>query len=263
MPKLKVVLIQPRTVSAALDFRYRGEHLGLSSLAAVLQDLGYEAIQLDDALDKRDLKQTISILKNYQPDFIGVTVPAQQAAGTTIRYVKEIRNHFRNAYICIGGIYAGIAHLEFLNRVPEIDFVLRGEGEKSLVELIKCLETGSNLTVVDGLSFRNIDGNCIVNKDSPILRDLDSLPNIDRSTIKPLLDENRRVSLYSGRGCYGECTFCSLHAFWGESCVRFRSPEKVITEIDELYEMGVRKLRFINDIFLDKSAASMMWLDRF
>ena len=263
MSNMKIALIQPRTVSAELDFRYRGEHLGLSSLTAVLQKSGYDAIQLDDALDKRDLNQTLDILSDLNPNFVGVTVPAQQAAGTTVSYVNAIRERFHNVYICIGGIFASIAHREFFNRVPAIDFVLRGEGEESLIELIRCLENAADLSSVDGLSFRNVNGECVANKEKSILWNLDALPNIDRSTMKPLLAENRRVSLFSGRGCYGECTFCSLHAFWGENLVRLRSPEIVVNEIDELYDAGVRKLRFINDIFLDKSASSAVWLNEF
>ena len=93
-----VVLIQPRTPSAALDFRYRGEHLGLSSLVAVLKRAGHRAIQLDDALDKRDLASTLLILEALRPDLVGVTVPAQTAAGTADMMSHTFENYFHSVY---------------------------------------------------------------------------------------------------------------------------------------------------------------------
>ena len=140
-----VVLIQPRTPSAALDFRYRGEHLGLSSLVAVLKRAGHRAIQLDDALDKRDLASTLLILEALRPDLVGVTVPAQTAAGTAIRYIEAIRRALPQTPICTGGIFATVAYEEFMRRCPSIDYLLRGEGEETLPELLDALGDSSDV----------------------------------------------------------------------------------------------------------------------
>ncbi len=257
-----VVLIQPRTPSAALDFRYRGEHLGLSSLVAVLKRAGHRAIQLDDALDKRDLASTLLILEALRPDLVGVTVPAQTAAGTAIRYIEAIRRALPQTPICTGGIFATVAYEEFMRRCPSIDYLLRGEGEETLPELLDALGDEQKLSQVAGLSYRRSNGG-VANNPLPPLADVTKLPPVDRGSIGPLIAENRRVALYAGRGCYGECSFCSLHAFWGARCVRKRSPESVVEEMVALSDMGVSKLRFIDDIFLDSSEESKRWLNRF
>ena len=257
-----VVLIQPRTPSAALDYRYRGEHLGLSSLVAVLKRAGHRALQLDDALDRRNLADTLLILKALRPDLVGVTVPAQTAAGTTISYIEAIRKTLPQTPTCTGGIFATVAHEEFMRRCPSIDFLLRGEGEETMPKLLDALGDEQKLSQVAGLSYRRSNGD-VVHNPLPPLVDVTKLPPVDRSSIGPLIAENRRVALYAGRGCYGECSFCSLHAFWGARCVRKRSPESVVEEMISLSDMGVRKLRFIDDIFLDSSKESKRWLDRF
>lgn len=260
---MKIILIQPRTVSAALDYRFRGEHIGLSSLVAVLKKCGYEAVQFDDALDKRDLDETIKKIFAFKPDFIGVTVPAQQAAGTTIRYIREIKKSFPEIPLSIGGIYATVAYKEFMNRYSEIDYLMRGEGEETFPRLIASLEHVEDISNIPGISYRDEHGEIHHNPNCEIVRDISKLPPIDRSTITPLLEENRRVGIYSGRGCYGDCSFCSLHSFWNESCVRKRKPEQVVDEMVSLYELGAKKLRFIDDIFLDRTRKSREWLDEF
>lgn len=260
---MKVILIQPRTISAALDYRFRGEHIGLSSLVAVLRELGHDAIQYDDALDKRELEDTIRKIRAFQPGLIGITVPAQQATGTTIRYVAEIKRYIPNIPIAIGGIFATVAYKEFMDRYDAIDFLMRGEGEGTIVELANAIETKCGYGKIRSLSYRMPTGEVIHNAKHHIIRDISKLPMIDRSTIGPLLEENRRVGIFAGRGCYGDCTFCSLHAFWDERCVRKRKPDQVVNEIMCLHEMGANKLRFIDDIFLDRSIESLEWFGEF
>ena len=257
-----IVLIQPRTPSTALDYRYRGEHIGLSSLTATLNAAGHNAVQLDDALDKRDLNDTLVLLRAMSPDIIGVTIPAQTAAGTAISYIEAIRKALPLTPLCTGGIFATVAYDELMRRCQSIDYLMRGEGEESLPALLSSIGDYQALERVAGLSFRLPDGSIIHNPPAPLV-DVNKLPPVDRSTIGPLLAENRRVALFSGRGCYGECSFCSLHAFWNSRCVRKRSPEHVVEEMISLSEMGARKLRFIDDIFLDGSSESKQWLNRF
>jgi len=259
----RVVLVQPRSLSAALDYRYRGEHVGLSSMVAVLRQRGVDAIQLDDALDRRDLAATTDLIEQFNPHVVGIAVPAQQATGRTLEYTRAIRTRLPTVHLTTGGIFASVADSELLSREPSLDSVVRGEGEETIVELALRVWSGGDLARVLGVSHRDDAGKVVRNPGRPLERNLTSLPAVDRSTIHPLLAENRRVALYSGRGCYGECTFCSLHAFWGERRLRLRSPREVVDEMDALRQLGARKLRFINDIFLDRSARSRAWLDEF
>ena len=231
-------------------------------MAAVLIERAHEVAQFDDALAIRDISSTVELVSAFRPDLVGVAVPAQQATGRTLEYVRALRRALPLVHICVGGIFATVAHEELLSREPAIDSVVRGEGELTIAKIAERLEAGRGLLGVEGVTFR-ISDRIVVNANRPLVRDLTTLPMPDRSACGPLLEENRRIGLYSARGCYGECSFCSLHAFWDDRCVRFRSPQQVVAEIDGMYALGVRKLRFINDIFVDGSDKSRWWLEAF
>jgi anaerobic magnesium-protoporphyrin IX monomethyl ester cyclase len=158
---------------------------------------------------------------------------------------------------------------------PALDFVLRGEPELTLQELVDTLERKSgkaqvpnpksnlkpatgqtaarcNLKPIKGLVWRH-NGDIVINPDRPFIRSLDDLP-LPRHDLLPL--EKYRAPLVRGpyafvvtsRGCPGGCRFCIKHVSYGNA-VRFRSPENVLAEIEQLVELGVRDIHMYADLF--------------
>ena len=130
--------------------------------------------QFDDALALQDLPKTIEELRSLEPRLIGVAIPAQQATEVALGYIRELRVVFPHAFICTGGIFASYAHRELLLREGALDGVVRGEGERTLPEVVDTLEQGRSLAGIQGLSYR-AGSRLVVNSDRPLESDFLSL----------------------------------------------------------------------------------------
>jgi radical SAM superfamily enzyme YgiQ (UPF0313 family) len=142
-------------------------------------------------------------------------------------------------------VVMGGAHPTFLpdDSLQHCDYVIRGEGEETVVEFLEALNNGEKPYGVKGVSFR--DGEQIVhNPPRPLVQDLDALPFPDLSLIHG--KENMSVTpVLTSRGCPYDCTFCSVTQMFGHK-FRRRSVENVMEELRFLKPKGVF---FYDDIF--------------
>jgi radical SAM superfamily enzyme YgiQ (UPF0313 family) len=150
-------------------------------------------------------------------------------------------------------VIMGGAHPTFLpeEALEYADFVIRGEGDHSLGELVSCLEKGfPALTGIKGLSYRDRDGRIVHNPSPEYIQDLDSLPQPDFS----LVHQWNPLNVYpvsTSRGCPYDCTFCSVIRMFGRR-YRFKSIDAALKELR--YAASVSKAtKFIVD---DNFAAS-------
>jgi radical SAM superfamily enzyme YgiQ (UPF0313 family) len=145
------------------------------------------------------------------------------------------------ATVVFGGVGATFLWEHFLTHFPEIDYVIRGEGEHSFLELIRFLENkkGKRPAQIDGLAFRK-KGKPIKTKDREQLADLDSLPMPAHHFAF------QHISLT--RGCPEGCTFCGSPALWKRR-VRFHSAEYFVTQMEILREKGVGFFFVSDDTF--------------
>lgn len=108
------------------------------------------------------------------------------------------------------------------------------------------------LSTVKGLVWRN-GSNVVVNPDRPLIRNLDDLP-LPRHDLLPLSDYRAPLVrgpyafIVTSRGCPANCRFCIKHVSYGRS-VRFRSPENILAELEQLVELGVRSVHMYADLF--------------
>jgi anaerobic magnesium-protoporphyrin IX monomethyl ester cyclase len=133
------------------------------------------------------------------------------------------------------------------------DLVIRGEAEASVVALAKVLETGSRrFHLIPGASFLE-NGKPVHCPPSPAVP-LDGLSFPARDTL-PLVSARRSAShVSSSRGCMARCLFCSVIAFQREAAVprwRARSAESVASELQSLFDVGVRHVKVVDDSFLE------------
>jgi anaerobic magnesium-protoporphyrin IX monomethyl ester cyclase len=164
------------------------------------------------------------------------------------------------------GTHVSPATGDTLTAYPALDFVLRGEPELTLVELIETLDransnfefrTSKSQVTVDvsrlkGIAYRR-DGQVVINPDRPFIADLDTLP-IPRHELLPLeryklpLVGGRYTFVVTSRGCPGGCRFCIKHVTYQETC-RFRSPEHIMREVWKLVDLGTTNIHFEADLF--------------
>lgn len=228
----------------------RIEHLGLAYLAAVLRRQGWRALVHDANFYDIEASQVAEFLLATSSSAIGFSVFL-----TNIRPTLKIINMLRMAgdsrHISLGGHHATFNYQEILLHAPEIDAVVMGEGELPALDLIHRLSAGVEWRRIPGIAHRSLSGEVSVNPCPPLIADLDTLPYPDRTAYVETMQQGKRAAVVSGRGCYGNCSFCSIRAFYNLGTGprwRGRSPINVVAEIDELVRnYGVRYIDFADD----------------
>lgn len=141
----------------------------------------------------------------------------------------------------VGGQHFSSMAEEALMSYPEIDYVVRGEGEVTLVELIRALREGRGAGPVGGVSFRSGE-RAVHNPPRPLIENLDDLPmpayhlverNVGRYHFKMMAGKTRYMILEGSRGCSHRCSFCTQWRHWGGRW-RAKSPARVAEEMANL-----------------------------
>ena len=251
---LKVVLINPPQFTG-----YPQPPMGIASIAAVLEREGYQLAVLDAnalRLGSEDITSAVS-----DADIVGLTAmtPTINAAMNIARWLKQANP---NLVLIIGGPHATLLPEETLANAPEIDIVVSGEGEETIIELFRALESKDSLDDIPGISYRR-NGDIVGRPPAPSKVDLDSLPFLayhllPRQRYRPHPPRGRALpfaAVITSRGCPYQCAYCSKPVFGYK--FKAQSPERVIAEISYYQkEFGVREIVFYDDVFtLNKKRA--------
>lgn len=251
---LKVALINPNQLT-----KYPQPPMGLALIAAVLEREGYPVTVLD--ANALNLQPEAVVPLVADADIIGLTAmtPTINAAIVNARHLKKV---YPDLPIVLGGAHATLLPEETLATAPEIDIIVRGEGEETILELLAALESKQPLTEIAGISYRK-DGEVVSNPARSKMVDLNSLPFLayhllPRQKYKPHPPHGRALPfavIITSRGCPYKCAYCSKPIFG--SRFRAQTPERVVEEI--IYyqrNFGIKELAFYDDSFtLDKKRA--------
>jgi len=165
-------------------------------------------------------------------------------AYTCVKTCEIAKKVDENIITIVGGIHFSFTSEESLVNFPEIDIVIRGEGELTLVDLIKTLNKKGKIDQVQGISFRN--KKAIIHTISrPLIKNLDSLPypaynliedNLKKYHFTLMAGRNTRyMILETARGCEYKCSFCTQWNHWGGTW-RTKSTKRIVDEIEYLNE---------------------------
>ncbi len=222
--------------------------LGLSYIAAVLEQNGFDVSLLDAFNLKLTLKDIQETLAQEQFDVVGLTcvTPTYPIAAVIAGIVKEINE---NTKVVIGGPHVTFTYEDILNEEEAIDIVVRGEGEQTMLELVRTLEKGGDLSDVDGISYREGD-NMVVTPDRPFIKELDSLPFPARHLWhENIIDRLTEMPIISSRGCPFSCLYCSTSCMWGHE-IRYRGTKNLIDEMEDVVNnFNIRRFIFNDDVF--------------
>ena len=241
------------------------ENLGTRYLAAVLRQHGC-TVQLAPFSTEDEMDAVVESARLAQPRLIGLSIIFQYRAPEFLNLANKLREILPNTHITTGGHFPTFAASDLLRDFPALNSVGRGEGELTLLELVQHLDAPETWDTILGLSFRR-DGHIINNAARPLVADLDSLPFPARDT-PPQHHLGIGVSpIIGSRGCYRDCAFCSIHAFYGSSrgkLQRFRSVPNLVDEMEQLYhQFGVRFFIFNDDEWFPPGPARLPRLDEF
>lgn len=233
--------------------------IGLGYLASILEGkginvgimdfggLGYTTTQL--------YKHAREELARKKPDIVGITclTPQTNLALGVAKIAKEV---CADSYVVLGGPHPTADPIRTVQN-PNVDFVVIGEGEQTLLELTKALSERKPLKDVKGLSYKE-DGRILTTIPRELIAKLDEIPfpayhlfperklnlKVDAHGIDT---RGKYMEVFTSRGCPYSCIYC--HKVFG-SQFRTRSPENVLVEIELLYKQyGIREIHFEDDCF--------------
>jgi anaerobic magnesium-protoporphyrin IX monomethyl ester cyclase len=205
-------------------------------LAGAVREAGFEPVIYDAMTKRHSHKQIKKEIKRVNPDFVASTAITSTVLDT-LEVLKNAKDVNPDVTTIIGGVHPNFMFREMLENAY-VDYVVRGEGEETLSELLLSLQKGKNLKNVKGISYRS-NGKVVATPPRPFIKDLDSLPTAwDLIEWKDyryfVIPKSRLGSVSTARGCSHDCTFCSQQKFWHQSW-RGRKPENVVKEIEDLF----------------------------
>lgn len=245
--------------------------LGLGYIAAALelQDIEvkivdclmegwHKRIKVDENIIRigLDFNSIRKIIENYAPDIVGVNslfTKQRQNAHKIYELAKEISE---DIITVAGGAHPTVMP-ELVLSDKNIDYIILGEGEETIIDLINVIEGVKDISTLDGIGYREDREIRIIPKTKFIL-DLDKLPfparhllNMEKYFGLKMSHGARRKKKFSpiitSRGCPAKCTFCSAHRVWGRK-FRQRSSENVIAEMKHIKERyGIEEIMFEDD----------------
>ncbi len=230
-------------------------------LAAVLQQAGRTVKMLDIRESPERIARS---LLPHGPLLVGFSLIFQYFLPQYRRLAAYLRKAGITCHFTMGGHYPSLCHDELLANFPELDSVVRYEGERTLTELVEHLAAGNNWRNTPGLAYLS-EGQVVETEPRPLVPDLDSLPFPWRPFRAELIGGFPTLPLLASRGCARRCSFCSIHTFYRTApgkVVRVRKPAKVIDEMLELSRQhGVRVFLFQDDDFPLWGKAGRHWAE--
>lgn len=196
-----------------------------------------------------DVLNLYNKIKEEKPEIIGFSSTTSQ-----FYYLKDIARRIKeisSAFLICGGIHPTLKP-DCIFEIPQLNAIVRGEGEYPMVEFTNALKQGMDYYGIKNFWFRNNDGSIIKNAIRPLIN-IDELPPPDKDSIdyQRIIDEsNGGDSFIFSRGCLFECAYCSNQALaqlYNKNYYRFSNPEKAITEI----KLDERKFKFSYIFFQD------------
>jgi anaerobic magnesium-protoporphyrin IX monomethyl ester cyclase len=281
---MKVLLIKhPTTHFKKTAPPVSGLPLGILSISATLRKAGHD-VSLYDAIVGADEKrwgaecgngvyrmgatweEIRRVVDETCPDVVGISNQYSSQLDNAILTARVVKEVSQNITVVVGGPHASVMPSSFFEEPGKVEFAVMGEGERTMLELITCLESENDPRTVDGLAFVE-GGRLVLTKKRQFINDLDTIP----LPAYELLDmeryfyfnqkgrdgresyrypgSERSVSMITSRGCPFKCIFCSIHLSMGRK-FRAHSVDYVLNHIRHLRKnYHINHLHFEDDNF--------------
>ena len=263
MKKPDIILVRPYysdvysyySGKSPIQKRQINPPLGLLSLAAVLEKASYNVQIIDAEADQLSIDEVVEMITQSAPYVCGMSATTPEYYNAQ-KIFEKVKIKSPSITTVLGGAHASVLAEEILIHDPSIDFIVRKEGEITIVELMGAIKSQTaDFSRIAGLSFRKAKGEIVLNPDRGVIEDLDSIPfpahhlvdyskylyPMGRMGMQPI------ATILTSRGCPNRCIFC-YHMF--KKGIRFRSSGNVLAEIQLLVnKYGIRQFLFADDTF--------------
>src|SRR5262245_8370670 len=248
---MRILIVNPP--HPAIGSRIPDDHLpplGLLSIGGPLIDDGHEVKLLDAEFGPMPLDEIVRQAVAYEPDALLLGHSGSTSGHPIVaELTRMLAEALPDAWIVYGGVFPTYHWREVLEQEPQIDVLVRGEGEETAPQLIRALESGGALKNIRGIAFRDRQGAVIGTPPAPVIADLDSFrigwELIDHARYS-YWGNKRAVVVQFSRGCPHLCNYCGQRGFWTRW--RHRDPVRFAKEIARLYrEHGVEVFNFADE----------------
>jgi len=266
---MKVLFIEPPKDVWFIMGEYLPPPFGIIQLAAYLEreveDAEMEVMDCNaQQIDWKDMEKRI---ESFNPDVIASSALATCNTYVVARTLETAKKVNPNILTVTGGQHFTATAQESLEMYPEIDVIVRGEGEQTFTELVKNTEKKSSLSKTKGLSFR-YEGKIHHNPPRSLIKDLNKLPYPGYHLVKDIVHKYHFAAMAGhkapyaliegSRGCSHHCTFCTQWRHWHGKW-RLKSPERIADEMEFCYQnYGSRFIWLTDDDFGPNKRASSL-----
>lgn len=236
-------------IDKELGMNQKGPPLGIAYLNAFMKSNEFECRIFDARAYTKPIKSLKDVINEFKPDLIGINIHCTSEIDDGAFIAREIKENNFSTPIVVGGSHPSALPEDTLAKYRAIDFVVFGEGEITLLELINALKNKDSFEHIRGLSYR--EGNNIkINPPRELIQNIDSLPMPDFEGFpfekyKPHYFKGIEVPVITARGCPNRCVFC--YQPMGHN-VRVRSYELVVQEIErDIKDYHATQIFFADD----------------
>jgi radical SAM superfamily enzyme YgiQ (UPF0313 family) len=275
--KLDLLLINPgsrRQIYGGLAFSLSGIELPLwcGLIAAFIRENGYSVKILDTEVENWSPEYTAEKIAEYNPLLAGIIVLGSNPSAastpkmnTTSELLTTLKKKAPHIKTILGGLHPSALPEQTL-REEDVDFICQGEGFYTILQLLKILKSGEDVKnyEIEGLWYMK-DNRVISNGWGKLVQNLDELPFIAWDLL-PMdkyrahnwhcfdhIDQRKPYAvIYTSLGCPFNCTYCNIRSMYdGQPGIRFRSPKRVVEEIDFLVQnYKVKNIKILDEIFV-------------
>jgi radical SAM superfamily enzyme YgiQ (UPF0313 family) len=222
--------------------------LGLAYLASALLEAEIEVELLDLVVFPYSRSRLRTHLERFKPQIAGITA-VTMSFNNAINVIKDVKAVNPDILTVMGGPHVSFCARDTLNTYPELDFIVLGEGEHTVVELIRATDKGDSFDSVKGIAYRYGD-EIFFSEKRELIKNLDDLPLPARHLLplgryKAL---GMPISLTTSRGCPFKCIFCVGRKMVGTK-VRYRSPGNIVDELEYLSTLKFHQINIADDLF--------------
>lgn len=275
MSKCRVLLINPPQAFFPGSLEpSSGVPIGIMYIAAVLDKAGWD-VQILDAFisdfSPRKEGKIVQIgmswdritheIEQRKPDIVGITNPFTTQIDNAIKVAQIVNEVDPSILTVVGGPHVSAQPTQFLEQVGDVDIVVMGEGENTMLDIVEHYAQGKGVSKVEGIAYKK-DGRVVLNPRRAYITDLDELPfpayhlvNMEKYLRPPKRIRyrsfksslKREIPMVTSRGCPFNCVFCSVHLHMGRKW-RAHSPEYVIAHIEHVVsKYDVEHVHFEDD----------------
>jgi len=238
-------------------------NLGVGYLSAVLNQAGIENRMIDFRLPN---ERIVADLKRSEPLVVGFSVIYEGFIDEFAVLAKLLKSEGIDCHFTAGGHYASLRPEELFNLIPEMDSVIRFEGEDTLTELVNCLRSGDDWKSIRSIAYKE-DHRIIKTALRPLENDLDRLPFPLRPPLREYAYGKKYTTIIAGRGCINNCSYCNAREFYmtpSGPAKRIRNPEMVVREMEYLHRKeNCSIFIFQDDDFPIKARSDNAWIKSF